>query len=155
MKPGYWGLMGLGVGFGVLWLALPGSPPTTLTEAQKVAISQKVHTEIIHGQLLYNLPQMIPPAISFTVIDSRNAAESLCQFQLVKDGVPAWSLNINPKMAARNYHAVLRSTIPHEIGHLLRCQFDPNWQAHDARWESIVRDMGSQPVAQHDYRVEE
>jgi len=155
MKPGYWGFAGCGVGLVLLWLVWPAPPPTTLTESQKVAIAQKIHTELIHGQLLYKLPELIPPAVSFAVLDSRNAAESLCQFQLVSDGVPAWSININQKIAARNYHAVLRSTIPHEVAHLLRCQFDPNWQAHDARWESIVRDMGSVPVAEHDYRVEE
>jgi hypothetical protein len=154
MKSGHWGLLGVVVGLGVSWLALPDPPPTALTEAQKVAIAQKIHTEIMHGQMLYNLPELIPPAVSFAVLDPRNAAESLCQYKLVSDGVPAWSININQRMAARNYHAVMRSTIPHEVAHLLRCQFDAHWQDHDARWQTIVRDMGSVPVERHDYGQE-
>lgn len=151
MKPGYWGLTGMGVGLGLLWLVYPAPPPSTLTEAQKRAIVQKVQTEMTHGQLLYRQPELIAPAVSFTTKDERNAGESLCNFQLVSTGVPAWAININERLAAANYHAVMRSTIPHEIAHLLRCQWDPAWQDHDARWESIVRDMGAVPVAQHDY----
>lgn len=141
----------MGVGLGLLWLVWPAPPPSTLTEAQKIAITQKVHTEILAGQLLYRLPELVPPAVSFAVLDPRNAAESLCQFRLVSDGVPAWSINVNQQLAARNYHAFMRGTIPHEIAHLLRCQWDPSWQEHDARWESIVRDMHAVPVAEHDY----
>lgn len=156
MKPGYWGITGLGVGFAMLWLAWPDSPPAPLklTESQKRAIAQKVHTEILFGQLIYKQPELVPPAVSFAVIDPRNAAESLCEFQLVSTGSPAWSMNVNEQMAAENYHQFLTVTLPHEVGHLLRCQWDPAWQAHDARWETIVRDMGATPVPRHDYRVE-
>lgn len=154
MKPGYVGLAGMGVGLAVLWLVWPVPPPSVLTEYQKQNITQRVHTEILFGQLLYKLPELPPPAVSFTMLDPRNAAESICEFQLVSTGSPAWTLNVNEAMAAAHYHEYLRDSIPHEIGHLLRCQFDPQWQAHDARWESIVRDMGATPVAQHDYGVE-
>jgi hypothetical protein len=153
MKPRYFGLWGMAAGLGVLWLVWPAPPPLTLTEQQKIAITQKVHTEILHGQLLYRLPELHPPAVGFTVQDPDNAAESACTFQLVSTGVPAWVLRINEQMAAAHYRAYFTDTIPHEIGHLLRCQFDENWQAHDERWETIVRDMGAIPVPHHDYRT--
>lgn len=154
MKRGYWGLTGMGVGLGLLWLVWPAPPPLTLTEAQKRAIVQKVQTEVVHGQLLYKLPELIPPAVSFLTKIPENAGESFCEYRLVSAGSPAWSVNINERLAAANFHAVMRDTIPHEVAHLLRCQWDPAWQDHDVRWETIVRDMGAVPVARHDYRVE-
>jgi hypothetical protein len=153
MSRGRWFLTGVGVGLAFLWLVWPAPPPSTLSEGQKAAITQRVHTEILYGQMLYRLPELTPPAVGFTVEDQANSAESGCTFPLVSTGSPAWVLRVNEAMAAANYHQFFVETLPHEVGHLLRCQWDPEWQAHDARWETIVRDMGATPVPRHNYRT--
>ncbi len=153
-KPSYYGLWGMGVGLAVLWLVWPVPPPPTLTERQKRIIAQRLHTEIVFGQLLYKLPELVPPAVGYVMRDPRNAAESICEYQLVSSGSPAWRMNVNEPMAAAHFDDFMRDSLPHEIGHLLRCQFDPQWQAHDARWETIVRDLGATPVARHEYGAE-
>lgn len=151
MKRGHSLLLGTGAGLALLWLVWPVPPPTTLTEVQKAAITQRVHTEILFGQMLYKLPELHPPAVGFTVSNPVNAAESACTFEMVSTGSPAWVLRVNEAMAAQHYHRFFADTIPHEVAHLIRCQLDREWQAHDERWETIVRDMGAVPVPRHDY----
>lgn len=129
-----------------------GEPPTTLSEREKGAIVQKITTEIMHGQLLYNLAPMKRPSVSFAPRETGNAAESMCEYRLVSEGTPAWSVWVNERLAATHYRRFMRETVPHEVAHLLSCQMrNPIWDMHTPEWETIVRDMGAKPVPQHDY----
>jgi hypothetical protein len=143
-------LFGLTVGLCIYGYATQPAP-TELTEQQRNTITQKITTEILHGQLLYNLPQIRRPAVSFTTSNPLNAAESLCEFTLVSEGSPAWSIRVNERMAAGDYHRFMRETIPHEVAHLLLCQHDRSWWMHSPDWETVVRDMGATPVPLHTY----
>jgi hypothetical protein len=145
----------LAVAGGAIWL-VGGEPPTTLTERQKGAITQKIATEVLAGQLLYGLRDTVRPSVSFVSRTSVNAAESMCEHTMVPEGLPAWSIWVNERLAARHYHRFMRETVPHEVAHLLVCQMDvPRWYDHHDLWSTVVRDMGATPVERHDYAEEE
>jgi hypothetical protein len=153
-KQGAFYVGGVLVGTAVLWACWP--LPAELSERQRNVITQKIHTEIVAGQLLFNLTELRPPAVAFTVGDPANSAESLCEVRLVSAGSPAWTLRVNERMAAQHWHQFMTETIPHEVAHLLLCQMnqgqDPDyWREHGPTWETIVRQMGAVPVARHSY----
>lgn len=133
-----------------LW---PKDKPTELTPRQKRDIVSRMHTEILVGQLLYDLPTMLPPAVSFD-LDNGNAAESVCSHEDAHNSIASWELLVNERLAAQNWRTYLSETIPHEAGHLLRCQMgDLNWADHDARWSTIIRELGAEPAEQHHYAL--
>jgi len=153
LPPAAWVAFGAVVG---LWLVAHATrdPPATLTERQKAAIQQKIATEVMHGEMLYNLPHLFPPPVKFTTRDPRNAAESTCDYYGVRSGEPTWGVGVNERLAAQNYHRFFTETIPHEVAHLMLCRISIAWETHDERWEAIVRDMGATPFPHHDYAGE-
>lgn len=125
----------------------------TLTEEQKRAIVARLHTEVLFGQLLYNLPQILPPSVEFWPnLPGDDASMSSCNPVLVSRGETVWFARINETLAARNWDAYLNETIPHEAAHFILCQAgSEDWSNHGARWETTVRDIGATPVALHTY----
>lgn len=152
-------MLGVVVGSALASIALFAvfAPATlTLSERQKQAITQKIATEVLAGQMLYNMDQVTRPAVSFEPRASRNAAETRCEPALVSSGLPAWRVWVNERLAAQHYHRFMTETIPHEVAHLLVCQMDvPRWEDHHDLWATIVRDAGATPVERHDYEETE
>lgn len=138
-----------------VFIASTDEPPPrdTLTEEQRRDVVARMHTEILNGELLYNLPQILPPAVEFfPELPQRNAALSRCNSVQVSRGRPTWSVMVNEKLAARNWDRYLSETIPHEAAHLILCQAgEQDWIEHGPRWETTVRDIGATPVAHHNY----
>lgn len=132
---------------------LPSAPPTELTPRQKRDIVSRMHTEILVGQLLYDLPTVMPPPVAFDLTNG-NAAESECTHVQLRDGHPDWLLRINERMAAQHWDAFMDETIPHEAGHLIACQLTPDWDAHNDRWATIVRELGAEPKEFHHFNEE-
>lgn len=125
--------------------------PTKLTERQRRNVVERVGTEILVGQLRYDLPQLMPPTVTFD-LNNDHAAESVCSHVDLARGNPTWSLRVDERMAAAHWKQFLSETLPHEAAHLLRCQSgDRRWPEHDARWETIVRDLGATPAPYHRY----
>lgn len=129
----------------------PREAPTSLTEERKQLLVQRLHTEVQYGQLLYNLPELMPPTVTFDLRND-NAAESVCAHRDLARGNTTWSLRVDERIAAAHWRQFLSETLPHEAAHLLRCQSgDRRWPEHDARWETIVRDLGATPAPYHRY----
>lgn len=127
-------------------------PSTTLSEKQKRRIVGRLHTEILVGQLLYDLPITFPPPVRFEMVDPVNAAETTCSPKRLVAGEPDWKMHVNERLAAAHWEAFMDETIPHEAGHLLLCASgDPRWSEHGDRWKSIVRELGSTPEEFHHY----
>lgn len=149
-----WTLLGVVVGIvcGTTLFAYR-HPPDTLTNDQKTFLQQRLRAQIEIGQSMYQLPAVIPPWIEFTVHERTHAAESVCQHDQLAQKVPFWGLRVNERLAARNWDRFVSETMPHEIAHLLLCQFDPAWDVHSNRWESVVRDLGATPNIYHTYEV--
>lgn len=127
-------------------------PPNELTEEQRRAIVAHLHTEVLFGQLLYNLPQTLPPSVQFAAeLPNRNAALSACNHAQIARGESTWVLTVNELLAAQHWDRYLSETIPHEAAHFILCQVGEDWSAHGTRWETTVRDIGATPVAFHSY----
>lgn len=153
-------ILGAALGGAVILIIIdtfgPLTPANELNESQRIALTQKIRTEIVYGQLLYKMDEVPPPGVAFTVADPRNAAESECLPDALESGDPAWMVRVNERMAAKYWRRYIRETIPHEVAHLLLCQMRGyDWHLHDWQWESIVRDMGATPMTQHRYHLEE
>lgn len=146
-----WALLaGLATGTALLVL-LTEPPPTELTEVQRRAIVQRIHTEMLHGQTLYNLPVLRPVSVAFRVQVPINAAESWCDHASLDGPAPNLGIAVNERLAATHFRRFMRETVPHEVSHLLLCQITADWQGHGADWATIVRDMGAEPKPFHNY----
>lgn len=117
--------------------------PTTLTVEQKQMLQERLHVDLLHLQLLYNLPQdQPPPWVVFDIQDNGTMAYTECR----RGHIQGWHVRYNEKLAAQHWKRVFTDSIPHEVGHLIMCQLgDPDWDLHNARWESIVRELGYEP----------
>lgn len=131
---------------------IPSKQPTDLTERQKRAVVARLHTEILVGQLLYNLPQTFPPSVRFVTVHAVNAAETTCSPKHLARGEPDWKMHVNERIAAANWRAFMSETVPHEAAHLILCATgDPRWSEHGERWSSVVRELGAEPIERHTY----
>jgi hypothetical protein len=137
------------IALAALWLAVK-EPPTSLTEQQRQDVVARLGTEILVGQLRYDLPQIMPPPVQFTLTNG-NAAESECSHARLKEGHPDWTLRVNERLAAAHWEPFISETIPHEAAHLILCQTSQDWAAHGDRWKSVVREMGATPAEYHRY----
>lgn len=134
---------------GVYTLFADDAPRDWLSEHQRRDIVARLHTEVLVGQLTYDMPSAYPPAVVFT-LTGRNAAEASCSIDF--DDRPDWTLYVNERMAARHWDDYLAYTIPHEAAHFVLCaQRDPQWKEHGARWETVVRELGAEPRRYHAY----
>jgi SprT protein len=74
-----------------------------------------------------------------------------------------WSVNFNPILLTENVEEYIRSTVPHEMAHLIHDKltrwknfkriFGSKHNPHNDMWEEIMLMLGAKPRIQHHYNV--
>jgi hypothetical protein len=120
-----------------------------LTAAQKRTIEQRARDLAMVGQLEYGVldGNVLVPVVDYRMENAANMAESSCMH--VNGHALYYRISVNERLAAKCFDDVMRYTMPHEVGHLLVCQFSEKWQQHDAEWSNAVRFLGADPQEFH------
>jgi hypothetical protein len=120
-----------------------------LTAAQKRTIEQRARDLAMVGQLEYGVldENVLVPVVDYRMENDANMAESSCAH--VNGHALYYRVSVNEHLAAKCFDDVMRYTMPHEVGHLLVCQFSEKWQQHDAVWSNAVRFLGADPQEFH------
>jgi hypothetical protein len=126
------------------------SDDATLTPSQKRTLEQRVRDLAMVGQLEYGVLEqnVLIPVVDYNVTDDANTAEAACAH--VNGHALYYKISINDRLAAQCFADVMRYTMPHEVGHLLVCQFSEKWREHDAVWANAVRFLGADPQEFHE-----
>ena len=63
-------------------------------------------------------------------------------------------LQFNSELYSQNKRKFLKTTIPHEVSHLVAFKISPDkGKCHGKVWRSVMRELGAIPKRHHDYDV--
>ena len=67
-----------------------------------------------------------------------------------------WQVRYNPLLLAREPHAFLAQTVPHECAHLVAfALFGRTIRPHGPEWQGVMRHFGAEPRRCHDFAVDD